>query len=195
MTKRLALAAMALSIPAISIPAMGSAPLAAQDAARATAEPKILNNADPDSFQVYGLPGGAKPGSIRDAKVQFGKAIRVETPGGGNAWSVGVNAPLQAGVKRGDKLLIAFYARVEKPAEGAATATIASAQLQLAAAPYTKLFGEGVTVGPEWKLYKVAGHADRDYARGELAAALHLNTARQTLDIGAMAVLDFGQKP
>ncbi|WP_204319358.1 hypothetical protein, partial [Escherichia coli] len=90
-----------------------------------------------DSFQVYGLPGGAKPMSIKDAKVQFGKAIRVETPGGGNVWSVGVNAPLQAGVKKGDKLLIACYARVEKPAEGATTATIASAQLQLAAAPYT----------------------------------------------------------
>ncbi len=199
MTKRLAFAAMTLSIPAISIPAlsipaMGSAPRAAQDAAPA-AEPEILNNADPDSFQVYGLPGGAKPASIKDAKVQFGKAIRVETPGGGNAWSVGVNAPLQAGVRKGDKLLIAFYARVEKPAEGATTAAIASAQLQLAAAPYTRLFGEGVTVGPEWKLYKIVGHADRDYAKGELAAALHINTARQTLDIGAMAVLDFGQKP
>ncbi|NGL08106.1 hypothetical protein G5T32_15180, partial [Lactobacillus paracasei] len=59
MTKRLALAAMALSIPAGA-----SAPLAAQEAAPA-AEPEVLNNANPDSFQVYGLPGGAKPMSIK----------------------------------------------------------------------------------------------------------------------------------
>lgn len=189
MIKRLALAAMALSIPAGA-----SAPLAAQTAP-AAAEPEVLNNANPDAFQVYGLPGGAKPTPIKDDKVQFGKAIRVDTPGGGNVWSVGVNSPLQAGVKKGDKILLAFYARVQKPADGATTATIASAQLQLAAAPYTKLFGEGVTVGPEWKLYKVVGHADRDYAKGELTAALHVNTAKQTLDIGAMAVLDYGQKP
>ncbi|MEP9358827.1 hypothetical protein [Sphingomonas sp. KR3-1] len=189
MLKRLALAAIALSVPA------GASAPRAQTAPAAAAEPDILNNANPDSFQVYGLPGGAKPTPIKDPKVQFGKAIRIETPGGGNVWSVGVNSPLQAGAKKGDKILIAFYARVEKPADGTTSATIAAAQLQLAAAPYTKVFGEGVTVGPEWKLYKVAGHADRDYAKGELAAALHVNTARQTLDIGALAVLDFGQKP
>jgi len=183
MTKRLALAAIAMTIPA---------GLAAQTA---PAEPEVLNNANPDSFQVYGLPGGAKPQSVKDAKVQFGKAIRVETPGGGNPWGVGVNSPLQLGVKKGDKIVIAFYARVQKPAEGATTAEIANAQIQLAAAPYTRLFGNPVTVGPEWKLYTAAGHADRDYAKGELAAALHINTGRQTLDIGAMAVLNYGQKP
>jgi len=188
MTKRLALAAMALAIPA----GLAIAPLSAQTAA---AEPEVLNNANPESFQVYGLPGGAKPASIKDAKVQFGKAIRIDTPGSGNPWSIGVNSPLQAGVKKGDKIVIAFYARVEKLAEGATSATIANAQIQLAAAPYTKLFGNPVTVGPEWKLYTAAGHADRDYAKGQLAAALHVNTAKQTLDIGAMAVLNYGQKP
>jgi len=188
MTKRLALAAMALALPA----GLAFTPLAAQTAAT---EPEVLNNANPDSFQVYGLPGGAKPTPIKDAKVQFGKAIRVDTPGGGNPWSIGVNSPLQAGVKKGDKVVIAFYARVEKPAEGATTATIANVQIQLASAPYAKVFGNPVTVGPEWKLYTAAGHADRDYAKGELAAALHINTAKQTLDIGALAVLNYGQKP
>lgn len=188
MTKRLALAALALSIPA----GLAFAPLVAQTAAE---EPDVLNNANPEGFQVYGLPGGAKPASIKDDKVQFGKAIRIDTPGGGNPWSVGVNSPLQKGGKKGDKLVVAFYARVSKPAEGATTATIASAQIQLAAAPYTRIFGNPVTVGPEWKLYTATGHLDRDYAKGELAAALHINTAKQTLDIGAMAVLNYGQKP
>lgn len=189
MIKRLALAAIALAIPAGA-----SAPLVAQTAP-AAAEPDILNNANPDAFQVYGLAGGAKPTAIKDDKVQFGKAIRVDTPGTGQVWAIGVNSVLEKGAKKGDKLLLAFYARVQKPAEGSTTAQIANAQIQLAAAPYTRVFGEAVTVGPDWKLYKVVGHADRDYAKGELAAALHINTAKQTLDIGAMAVLDYGQKP
>jgi hypothetical protein len=188
MTKRLALAAMALMIPA----GLAWAPATAQDTA---AEPAILNNANPDAFQVYGLPGGGKPTPIKDPKVQFGKAIRVDTPGGGNVWNVGVNSPLTAPVKKGDKILVAFYARVQTPATGTTTAEIASVQIQLAAAPYTKVFGNPVTIGPEWKLYTASGHADRDYGKSELAAALHINTAKQTLDIGAMAVLDYGQKP
>src|SRR6218665_415176 len=106
MIKRLALAATALALPA----GLAFAPLAAQttQTAPAAAEPEILNNANPDCFQVYGLPGGAKPTPVKDDKVQFGKAIRVDTPGGGNVWSVGVNSPLQAGVKKGDKILLAF---------------------------------------------------------------------------------------
>lgn len=188
MIQRLALAAIILAIPAGST----SAPLGPQTA---PAEPEILNNADPDSLQVYGLPPGTKPQWIKDPHAQFGKAMRVETPGGGNVWSVGVNSPLQLPVKKGDKLVIAFYARVAKPAEGAASAEIAAVQIQLAAAPYTRVFGNPVTIGADWKLYQAAGHADRDYAKGELAAALQINTAKQTLDIGALAVLNYGQKP
>jgi hypothetical protein len=188
MTTRLALAAIALSIPAGA-----SAPLAAQTAQTAAAEPEVLNNANPDSFQVYGLAGGAKPASIKDAKVQFGKAIRIDTPGSGDVWSVGVNSPLAKPVRKGDKIVIAYYARVEKGADGSGAGKV-TGQLQLASAPYTQVFGKPCDVTGEWKLCTAAGHADRDYAQGELAAALHLNTARQTLDIGAMAVLNYGQK-
>lgn len=187
MTKRLALAAIALSIPA----GLAFAPLAAQTA---PAEPDVLNNANPDAFQVYGLPGGGKPASIKDAKVQFGKAIRVDTPGSGDPWAIGVNSPLSKPVKKGDKIVIAFYARVEKGADASGAGKVMG-QLQLAAAPYTQVFGKPCDVTGEWKLCTAAGHADRDYGAGELAAALHLNTAKQTLDIGAMAVLNYGQKP
>lgn len=177
---RLALAGAALALPA---------------AQTAPADPDLLNNPNPDALQVYGLPGGGKPKSIKDPKVQFGKAIRIDTPGGGNAWTVGVNSPLAKPVRKGDKLMLAFYARLEKGADGAATSRIAAGQIQLSAAPYTSLFGQPFEIGPEWKLYQVSGRADRDYAKGELSAALHVNTAKQTIDLGAVAVLDYGQAP
>jgi hypothetical protein len=182
MLVRIALFAAALAIPA-------SLALAAQTA---PAEPEVLNNANPETLQVYGLPGGGKPKPIKDEKVQFGRAIRVETPGGDNPWTVGANSPLTAAVRKGDKIMVAFYARLEK---GDAPKTSVTGQLQLSAAPYTALFTKTFDVTPEWKLHAVSGHADRDYAKGELAAALHLNSAKQTLDIGAVAVLDYGQKP
>jgi len=180
MSIRIVLAATMLAIPG------------AAWAQTAPAEPAVVNNPNPETLQVYGLPGGATPKPIKDEKVQFGKAIRVSAPGGGDPWTIGANSPLTEPVKKGDKLMLAFYARLEK-GEGATSGI--TGQLQLSSAPYTPLFGKSFDVTPEWKLYSVAGHADRDYAKGEIAAALHLNVAKHTLDIGAVAVLNYGPKP
>ncbi|RYY45225.1 MAG: hypothetical protein EOP59_04825 [Sphingomonadales bacterium] len=180
MSIRIVLAAVALAIPGSAL------------AQTAPAEPAVLNNPNPDTLQVYGMPGDAKPKPIKDGKVQFGKAIRVDAPGGGDAWAIGANSPLTQPVKKGDKIMLAFYARLEK---GAGPTSGITGQVQLSSAPYTALFGKSFDVTPEWKLYSVAGHADRDYAKGELAAALHLNVAKHVLDIGAVAVLNYGPKP
>ncbi len=195
MTIRIALAVsmLAASIALIPAPLHAQTAPAAPAAPAAAADPTVMNNPNTEALQVYGLPGGAQPKHIKDPKVQFGKAIRLDTPGGGDPWTVGVNSPLTAAVKKGDKVLVAFYARVEKAPDGAATAKI-NGQLQLSQAPYTQLFGKGFEVTSEWKLYQIVGRADRDYAAGELSVALHVNTGKQTLDIGAVAVLDYGQK-
>ncbi|MEI9927696.1 MAG: hypothetical protein WDN44_08295 [Sphingomonas sp.] len=37
------------------------------------------------------------------------------------------------------------------------------------------------------------GKADKDYPKGALNAAFHLNTGRQTIALGIVAVLDQGQ--
>lgn len=188
MKMRIALAVAALMVPG----AMAVAPLIAQTAV----DPDILNNPNPDALQVYGLAGGGKPKPIKDEKVQFGKAIRIDLPGGGNPWSVGVNSPLLKPVKKGDKITVAFYARLEKGAEGATTGRIHAVQLQLSAAPYTALFSkQNLDIDGTWKFFHVTGKADRDYAKGELSAALHVNTAKQTIDIGAVAVMNYGQVP
>jgi hypothetical protein len=64
------------------------------------------------------------------------------------------------------------------------------------AAPYTALFSkQNLDIDGTWKFFHVTGKADRDYAKGELAAALHVNTAKQTIDIGAVAVMNYGQVP
>ena len=70
MIVRLALAAAALAFAS------------AAAAQTAPAEPDVLNNASPEALQFYGLPGGAKPRPRKDEGVQFGKAVRVELPGG-----------------------------------------------------------------------------------------------------------------
>lgn len=176
----------------LAFPALLAAPGLAQDSQasdEALAE-KVSNNPNPASFQVYGLTPAPKV--IKDAKVQGGKALRMSLTGAGDPWSIGVNVPLIKPVKAGDTLIIGFYARLEKGANGAATATITS-QMQLAAAPYTQIFGKPVEVTPEWKFLQVSGKADKDYAAGAIAAAFHVNTGKHVLDMGPVAVFNMGK--
>lgn len=179
-----------------AVPALLAVPGIAQDAKSgeeaksgedALAE-KVITNTNPASFRPYGLT--PPPKLVSDKVVQGGKALRVPVTGAGEPWSIGVNVPLLKPVKAGDKLVVAFYARLSK--SDAPTAKV-NAQIQLSTAPYTALFSKPFDVGPEWKLLQFSGRADKDYAVGTIGAAFHLNTAKQVIDMGPVAVLDMGQ--
>ena len=103
----------------------------------------MLNNPNPASFQVYGVQPA--PRTVADDGVEGGRALPVPVTGKGDAWAAGVNVPIIKPVKAGDKITIYFWARLQG---GTGSASIASAQLQLASAPYTRIFGEGVTITP-----------------------------------------------
>lgn len=172
---------------AAALATLTAAPALAQDDAAAN----IITNPDPSTFQVYGLTPAPK--SKKDETVQGGRALPVAVTGSGSPYSVGVNVPIIQPVKAGDKLTLMFYAKLGKAEPGVTSVKIANAQIQLAAAPYTGLFGQGFDVGPEWKLYSVSGKADKDYGKGVLNAAFHVNTGKHTLLLGVVAVLNNGQ--
>ena len=164
---------------------VAAAPLTAQGR---PADPVLINNANPASFQAYGV--ATAPKSVADDSVEGGRALHVPVTGEGDPWAAGVNVPITKPIKAGDKIVIYYWAKLEG---AAGSARIASAQLQLAGAPYTRIFGEGVTITPQWKLYQVSGTADAAYAKGTLNAAFHLNTGNHVVVLGAIAVLNQGQ--
>ena len=166
---------------AAAVAFFAAAPLAAEPA-------DIINNPGAPQFN------GAKVSIHDDAKVQGGKAIRVEVPGKGkNVWDSAVESPVTKPVQAGDRLVLAFYARLEKGENGATNVTLPFAGVQLASDPYTPLFNQAVEIGPEWKLVQVSGAAGKAYAAGTLKAAIHLATAKQVIDFGPVAVLDLGK--
>jgi hypothetical protein len=173
-----------------AVPALLAVPGIAQDAKSgedALAE-KVVTNTNPASFQAYGFT--PPPKLVTDKLVQGGKALRLPVTGTGDPWSMGVNVPLLKPVKAGAKLVVAFYARLNK---GDGPTAKLNGQIQLSTAPYTALFGKPFDVGPEWKLLQFSGKVDKDYAVGTIGAAFHLNTGKQVIDIGPVAVLDMGQ--
>jgi hypothetical protein len=157
------------------------APAAAQDL-------NIIN--DPGAPQVQGASGRLRD----DPAVQGGKALRVVVRSkGANAWDVAVQTPITQPVKAGDKLLLAFWVRLEKGEGGATTATLPYNAVQQSAAPFTALFSGAAEISPEWKLHEVRGTAAADHGAGTLNATIHLASAAQTVDLGPIFVVNLGQ--
>ncbi|HEY0012739.1 MAG TPA: hypothetical protein VGB79_07780 [Allosphingosinicella sp.] len=180
----LALAAPLAPAAAVQQPA---ADAAADDIAR-----RIISNPNPQSYRLDGVRSGG--GVRRDPGVQGGKALRVPVSGRSEqAWSVSVAVPITRAVKAGDNLVLAFWARLERGDNGATSSVLPYNAVQMAGAPYTALFTGPATIGPEWRMHEIRGRANRDYAAGELNVSIHLATARHTVDIGPVFVLNMEQ--
>ena len=153
---------------------------------------RVISVPHPAAYRVDGVRTGAR---VRpDATVQFGRALRVPVSGRSEQpWTVSVAVPINGAVAAGDNLILAFWARLEQGENGATSASLPHNAVQLAAAPYTPVFRDAVTISNAWRLYEIRGRADRAYAAGALNVALHLATGRQTIDIGPVFVLNMGQ--
>lgn len=171
--------------PAAAAPAAASA-LASLDPA--TIASKIIN--DPAAPKV----NGATARLIDDPKVMGGKAMRVQVPHKGkNAWDINVSSEVKKPIKAGDSLLLFFPARLEKGENGASTTTLPWNAVSMTSPPWSGVVGGSADIGPEWKLVEIKGKADKDYAASAVGISIQLGTARQTVDIGPVILLDLGQ--
>lgn len=170
----------ALSLSAVA-PANGQA---ADDLAS-----KIIN--DPSAPSV----NGAKASLHDDPAAQGGKALRVQVPKkGANVWDSAVETAIPKPIKAGDQLVLMVSARLEKGEGGATATTIPYVAVQLASEPYSSLLQQSVDIGPEWKDFQIRGTADRDYPANSVKVTVHLATAKQTVDVGPIVLLDLGPK-
>jgi len=171
--------------PALALLAV--APIAAAQETRSASD-RIVNDPRVPALTVYGL--NLPPQVRSDKAVQFGKALRLSLDGHVDFWRIGVITPTLKPVKKGDRIVIAFWARAEKTENGA-PGIIRRAQLE--ATPVVRtIFEKSFEIGPEWKMYQFSGFADQDYPANRLNAALHLDGAKQVLDIGPVFILDYG---
>ena len=182
MSLRIALALGLLAAPITAIAALPEPQQSDDEAAK-----QIVNNPDPSTFQVYGM--SPAPKSKKDDTLQGARSLRVAVTGAGSPYSIGINVPIIQDIKAGDHLTLMFYAKFEKPQPVVTTAKI-GAQVQLAGAPYTAVFSKQFDMTTEWQLFSVSGVADKDYSKGTLNAAFHVNTGHHTVVLGLVAVID-----
>jgi hypothetical protein len=137
---------------------------------------------------------GAKAALIDDPKAEGGKALRVQVPKrGANPWDTTVGGTIKKPVNRGDHLVLLYSARLEKGENGAITTTLPYNAVQLVAAPYSTIMQGSAAIGPEWKEFQVEGVSDGNYRPGDIKVTIQLATAKQTVDLGPIVVLDKGK--
>jgi len=138
-------------------------------------------------------PWGHGAEFIRDKKVQGGKAIRITTSGEeANPWDVGVYSDVTGPVQQGDKIILAFWARLEQGGEGEEFAILPHNAIQFARPPHMPVFSGAVTITPEWELHQIGWVAEHSYEAGELTAALQLADSKRIVDIGPLFVFNMG---
>ncbi|WP_293880994.1 hypothetical protein [Sphingomonas sp.] len=186
------LGAAALAVPLVA--ATGQTPAPATASAPRSAEAifadRLSNDPRAESLRPYGQ---RIPPEVRtDKTVQFGKALRIPISGAIPEFGrIGVVTPTLKPVRKGDRIVIAFWARAQRT-EGDAPGKICRSQLE--ATPVVRtIFEQPFDITPEWKMYKLIGKADQAYPAGGLNAAFHLGCAKQTIDIGPVFILDYGQ--
>lgn len=153
---------------------------------------KYAINKPSTAWNVYGPSQTNAP--VKDKTVQGGSGVRVQvnTATPDKPWDSGAGQGVNGKITKGDVITIAFWAKAEPVDGGPATANISSVRVQQAAEPWGGIVEGKVAVTGEWQIYTVSGRASMDAEKGGAAVSLHLGSAKQTVVLGPLFVLDFG---
>jgi hypothetical protein len=149
---------------------------------------KIVN--DPTKPESTGVTGGLLKGQAPEG----GDAMRVKVlKKGKNNWDSAIDSTVRKPVRKGDKLVLMFDARLVEGPGGATTANIPNASIQQKAEPYKTLGNGSPALTDKWQSFRYEGVADQDYAAGEVKGTIQVGNAKQTIDLANIVILNMGQ--
>jgi hypothetical protein len=147
---------------------------------------------EPNAF--WNIWGASKTNYVNAPGIKGGAAQRVTIASKpDNPWDAGAYIVISKPVKKGDVIVLSFWARVEKaPAEGnlvMLTGRIEEKSLTGGGegSPETNFL-----LGRQWQLYYAKVIAIKDYPADRLSARLLIGTGKQIIDFGPVHVYDMG---
>ncbi len=148
-------------------------------------------NADTNGSWFF-IPDKPKPKHFKvdETQVPGGYAFRVKAHKGANPWDVQASSPVAGAINEGDVIMLMYYARAEKPAEGGSKIT---ARIQLGAPPWSSVLETTAGISQEWKSYCAFRVATASIAEKKSSVSIHLATAEQIIDLGPVLVFNFGK--
>lgn len=182
------IAIMLMTLASAGAPATAQSADDQMAALKASLPGRLINDPTRLDWVVYGDGQSSKP--VRDAAIPGGGALQVTIQrAGANVYDAGTNAPIIAAIKRGQTLVVAFYARVLKAetVDGRGKITV---RFQQNAAPYPGFGDTALDIGSEWKLYEVSAVANADIAQGLGVVGFQLAGAKQVIQIAQTIVVE-----
>ena len=151
---------------------------------------KLINN--PYDIQWSTIGSDKKEAIVESEGVPGGVAysVRVKKTKK-NPWDTATQIPMTTSIEKDDVILVSFWARAAKVSKGKENGDITIA-LQRNIEPYDSILEERIALGKEWKLYSVAGTANRDYAADKTNLNFNLARAKQTVEFGQFYVMSLG---
>jgi hypothetical protein len=148
-----------------------------------------------DPAQIYSYGPDITATQVDAADVLGGKAKRiVTTKPGAHPYDDGASSPIAPAIKKGDVIFTAALVRATETPAGSQSVLIPELGVHLAGAPYTALATSSATAPKgQWTWIYASGTATADYAPGSTGFGMQLGGSAQTLDIGAVYVLNLGQ--
>ncbi len=144
------------------------------------------------AFKVNGEAAKVEVSSVPAEGQPFKDALRAEIKLASNSeWTVQLQAPTSAPVKKGDAVLATFYVRSVKAQAGGVTET--QFVFEKAGSPYTKSVQYPVKLTPEWRKVQVRFEAREDYAAGGAQMIFRLGYEPETFEVGGATVETFGK--
>lgn len=114
--------------------------------------------------------------------------LRVALPSArANPWDIGAVAPIHGDIKKGDKLQVILWARLDT--EDAKAKAVVPMLLQLGSPPYTAIVPGSVTLTSKLEAVAIGGVAAESFAGGTVNLALQLGQLGQPVVLSAPFVL------
>lgn len=180
--------ALALSVALSALPGAAWAQNTSLDALKAALPGRLINDPTRLDWAVFG-PGQSSK-SVKDASFPGGGALQITVPeAGATLYDVGTNAPITAPIKRGQTLVVSFYARTVSAETPSGRGKI-GVRFQLNAAPYSGFGDTTLDIDTGWKLYEVTGKATTDIAMGAGVVGFQLAGAKQVIEIAQTIVVE-----
>ncbi len=162
----------------------------ASDQAASAMMQKMVNEPSVDDWSVLGVPQLAPQA---DTGLPGDRSIRIDVPDkGANPWDIQASAGITKPVKKGDVILVAFWARADLAAGENPAAVLTTIQFQESKPPFTNIFNDTAALSSKWTMYYASGVATEDYGPGSVNVTMFLATAKQTVYLGQIFIIDFG---
>ena len=108
-----------------------------------------------------------------------------------NVFDAGVNVPVSGDIEKGDKILIALWAR-SVSSDAADGKGIVHVRVQQKTEPYAGFGDTDVVLGSTWELHNFTITADRDLKAGSGVVTVQFGKPKQVLELSSVYVVNNG---